>query len=89
MKHGDAEKLKNWNFPKAHLHVHAFDDILAKGVLRSYTTKLFERLHRTLKVWFNLRTNFKNIEEQVSCFTNTNSKHFLTNYRFCVQKPGL
>lgn len=60
-----SDTIKNWNFPKIHAHSHVFDHICAKGALWAYTTKLFERLHRPLKMWYRFRTNFKKIEGQV------------------------
>ena len=64
------ENPKNWNFPKAHTHMHAFDDVVNKGVTRNYNTKPNEKLHGPLKETYRLRTNFKNVGPQVSelCF---------------------
>ncbi len=56
---------KNWNFPKNHMHQHLFDDIVAKGVTRNYNTKYDEAMHRPLKDSYALRTNFRNIAQQV------------------------
>ncbi|KAF8136888.1 hypothetical protein K438DRAFT_2120589 [Mycena galopus ATCC 62051] len=36
---------KNWDFPKAHLHQHLFDDIERKGVTKNFTTKIDESMH--------------------------------------------
>ncbi|THG93162.1 hypothetical protein EW026_g7998 [Hermanssonia centrifuga] len=58
------KKVKNWNFIKIHSHVHAADDIRAKGVTRNYNTKPNENSHGRLKKAYQ-RTNFKNIEEQM------------------------
>ncbi|EKM49227.1 uncharacterized protein PHACADRAFT_201888 [Phanerochaete carnosa HHB-10118-sp] len=33
------KKLKDWNFAKNHSHIHAPDDILAKGVMRNFSTR--------------------------------------------------
>ncbi|KAF4599037.1 hypothetical protein EYR40_006126 [Pleurotus pulmonarius] len=56
--------IKNWNFPKNHLYVHLFDDIVAKGVTRNYNTKPSEQMHRGIrKTYFT--TNFKNIAPQI------------------------
>lgn len=57
--------IKRFNFPKMHARIHIFDDVEQKGVVKNYTTKHFERLHRPLKKWYLLRTNFKNIAPQV------------------------
>ncbi|KAK1220495.1 hypothetical protein PQX77_016730 [Marasmius sp. AFHP31] len=45
------EKLspKNWNFPKLHYFSHLFDDIQQKGVLRNFSTRLFEKKHGPLR----------------------------------------
>ncbi|PSR71516.1 hypothetical protein PHLCEN_2v12599 [Hermanssonia centrifuga] len=59
------QKIKNWNFIKIHSHVHAADDIRAKGVSRNYNTKPNEKSHGRLKDAYQ-RTNFKNIEGQIS-----------------------
>ncbi len=56
---------KNWNFPKCHTHIHAFNDIRKKGVTRNYNTKPNEKLHGPLKDTYRLRTNFKNVAQQV------------------------
>jgi hypothetical protein len=50
-----------------------------KGAVSCYTTKLFEGLHRTLKIWWALRTNFKNVESQVI--------HFFTDLETCFYLP--
>ena len=60
-----GEVTKDWNFPKIHAHSHVFDHIETKGALWCYTTKLFEWFHCSLKCWYQLHTNFKNVEEQV------------------------
>jgi hypothetical protein len=61
----DAEFKKNLDFPKYHAQNHVFDCIKAKGVLRNYTTRLFERLHIPLKKAYANHTNFKNVAPQV------------------------
>jgi hypothetical protein len=61
----DEEQFTNFDFPKLHAQLHSFKDILAKGVLRNFTTRLFERLHGILKVWYQNRTNFKDVASQV------------------------
>ncbi|KAF9491818.1 hypothetical protein BDN71DRAFT_1578516 [Pleurotus eryngii] len=59
-----AEVPKNWNFPKNHLYVHLFDDIVAKGVTHNYNTKPSEQMHRRIwKTYFT--TNFKDIAPQI------------------------
>jgi hypothetical protein len=42
-----------------------FADILAKGVTRGYNTKVNESMHGPLKDSYQLRSNFRNFEEQV------------------------
>ncbi|KAG1804750.1 uncharacterized protein HD556DRAFT_1225670 [Suillus plorans] len=59
------EDDKNWNFPKLHMTTHLFDDIEAKGVTRNYNTKPNEQMHGPLKDWYQRRTNFKNVAEQI------------------------
>ncbi|KAJ7860668.1 hypothetical protein B0H14DRAFT_2576448 [Mycena olivaceomarginata] len=56
---------KNWNFPKAHLHQHLFDDIECKGVTRNYNTKISEPMHRPLRDAYHNQTNFKNVQPQI------------------------
>ena len=55
-----------WNFPKMHLIKHLFNDIVAKGVTRNYSTKLFEKIHGPLGTCYVRITNFKNVGGQVS-----------------------
>ncbi|KAL4266406.1 hypothetical protein AB1N83_001284 [Pleurotus pulmonarius] len=55
---------KNWNFPKNHLYMHLFDDIVAKGVTRNYSTKPNEQMHGPLRRTYQ-RTNFRNIAPQI------------------------
>ncbi|KAJ7824630.1 hypothetical protein B0H14DRAFT_3728340 [Mycena olivaceomarginata] len=56
---------KNWNFPKAHLHQHLFDDIERKGVTRNYNTKISEPMHQPLRDAYHNQTNFKNVQPQI------------------------
>ncbi|KAI0310246.1 hypothetical protein OF83DRAFT_1070829, partial [Amylostereum chailletii] len=56
---------KNWNFPKVHLHQHAFDDIRAKGVTKNYNTKPNKKMHGPLKKAYLRRTNFKDVAPQI------------------------
>lgn len=56
-----------------HLRNHVFDDILQKGSLQNYDSLYNEPLHGPLKDSYQMRTNFKDIESQVSpspCFVN-------------------
>ncbi|KAG2128339.1 uncharacterized protein EDB93DRAFT_1096048, partial [Suillus bovinus] len=59
------ETMKNWNFPKKHLISHIFDDILAKGVTRNYSTKPNEKMHGSLRKIYLQCTNFKNVASQI------------------------
>jgi len=63
-KTGDLDE-KNWNFPKIHLQQHLFDDIVAKGATRNYSSKPNEGLNRPLKNKYT-RTNFRDVAEQVN-----------------------
>ncbi|KAI6037443.1 hypothetical protein BKA83DRAFT_4460325 [Pisolithus microcarpus] len=56
---------KNWNFLKNHMHMHAFDDIKAKGVTRNFNTKPNKKMHGPLKEKYKKHTNFKNVAQQI------------------------
>ncbi|KAK0457905.1 hypothetical protein IW261DRAFT_1579893 [Armillaria novae-zelandiae] len=56
---------KSWNFPNVHSHQHLVDDILRKGVTLNYNTKPNEKMHGPLKDAYQLRTNFKDVAEQI------------------------
>ncbi|KAJ6467793.1 hypothetical protein C8R45DRAFT_1055381 [Mycena sanguinolenta] len=58
---------KNWEFPKAHLHVHAFDDIVRKGVSKNFGTKIDESMHGSVRAAYLRQTNFKNVQPQILC----------------------
>ncbi|KAI0631788.1 hypothetical protein C8Q77DRAFT_1074747 [Trametes polyzona] len=60
---GDAKK--SWNFPKAHTHMHVFDNIEAKGVTANYNTKPNEKMHGPIKRTYQLRTNYRNVASQI------------------------
>ncbi|KAH9953929.1 hypothetical protein BC827DRAFT_1280060 [Russula dissimulans] len=60
-----GEDVKSWNFPKMHALVHSFDDVKAKGASCNYNTKPNEKLHGPLKKLYSMRTNFKNVAEQI------------------------
>jgi len=49
-----------------HLIQHLFDDIMAKGVTRNFTSKTFETLHGRLGVTYRRVTNYKDVTGQVS-----------------------
>lgn len=52
-----------------HLAHHLFDDIVAKGVTRNYSSKMFEKMHGPLKESYERRTNFKDVGGQVKTIT--------------------
>ncbi|KAF7967708.1 hypothetical protein HWV62_33335 [Athelia sp. TMB] len=56
---------KSWDFIKAHLPKHIFDDVVGKGATRNYNTKPNEKLHGPLKNAYRDRTNFKNVAQQI------------------------
>ncbi|KAF8132645.1 hypothetical protein K438DRAFT_1998510 [Mycena galopus ATCC 62051] len=56
---------KNWNFPKAHLQQHLFDDIERKGVTKNFTTKIDESTHGLVRAAYLQQTNFKNVQPQI------------------------
>lgn len=57
---------KDWHaIIKTHSHTHAIRDIRAKGVVGNMDTKPNERLNKEMRMFYQLMTNFKNVEEQV------------------------
>ncbi|KIK14010.1 hypothetical protein PISMIDRAFT_17600 [Pisolithus microcarpus 441] len=56
---------KNWNFPKNHTCMHAFNDIKAKGITHNFNTKPNEKMHGPLKEKYQKHTNFKNVAQQI------------------------
>ncbi|KAJ7687097.1 hypothetical protein B0H17DRAFT_1302090 [Mycena rosella] len=57
---------KNWNFPKFHARVHAFDDIEKKGATRNFGTKPSEAMHGPIRQTYSRLTNFKDVTPQAS-----------------------
>lgn len=56
---------KNWGFPKIHILIqHAFDNIEAKGITATYSTKPNEEFHGPIRAAYE-HTNYKNVEPQV------------------------
>lgn len=53
-------RVAGWNFPKTHVHVHLFDDILAKGVSINANTKYDKAMHVTLKDSYQNHGTFHN-----------------------------
>lgn len=49
-----------------HLIQHLFDDIEAKGVTRNFTSKTFEKMHGPLGDSYQRKSNFKDVDRQVS-----------------------
>ena len=66
-KHKGPPPLKDWNFPKIHAQLHLFDDIIAKGVTRNYNSKTNESFHGPIRWDYVSGTNFRDVDEQVSC----------------------
>ena len=62
---GSDDDSKDWNIPKMHTHVHAFPDIMAKGVTVNYDTKPNEGTHGAPKETYRLRSNGKEYEDTV------------------------
>ena len=66
-EHDDQDPpLKKWDFPKVHLQLHLFDDIIAKGVTRNYNTKPSESCHGPIRKDYLSSTNFRDVPKQVS-----------------------
>ncbi|KAG6905321.1 hypothetical protein DXG01_003456 [Tephrocybe rancida] len=57
--------MRKYNFPKLHNQTHAFDDIENKGVLKNFSTRLFEGRHKSLKKAYQSKTNFKQVAPQI------------------------
>jgi hypothetical protein len=51
-----------------HLIQHLFDDIMAKGVTRNFTSKTFEKMHGPMGDSYKQITNYKNVVPQVSVY---------------------
>lgn len=64
----EEDEAPDFNFPKAHMHSHLYDDIVAKGITLNYTTMINERIHRYIKEYYHERTNFRDVAEQLSYF---------------------
>jgi hypothetical protein len=56
------------DYPKLHWHKHAFEDILAKGPTRHYSTKPNEKCHGPLRESYLWHTNKRDVGEQVTLF---------------------
>ncbi|KAG2146329.1 hypothetical protein DEU56DRAFT_870107 [Suillus clintonianus] len=65
VKETDPDTIKNWNFPKIHSGKHIFDDIMAKGTARNFSTRPNEKQHGPIKKWYLRQTNRKNIADQI------------------------
>ncbi|KAG1795406.1 uncharacterized protein HD556DRAFT_1431701 [Suillus plorans] len=61
----DPDTIKNWNFPKIHSGKHIFDDIMAKGAARNFSTRPNEKQHGPIKWWYLRQTNRKDIADQI------------------------
>lgn len=86
-KHGKLDKKKKWNnAPKAHMHMHMPQDIMAKGATRHYNTKTFESMHRPLKQFYLWMSNFKNVGPQVCYYCIAHiPQRALTECLLCFQ----
>jgi hypothetical protein len=61
------EGATNWDgIIKIHSHTHAIRDIRLKGVISNMDTKTSERLNGPIRKAYQLQTNFKDVERQVS-----------------------
>ncbi|KAG1799033.1 uncharacterized protein HD556DRAFT_1231771 [Suillus plorans] len=63
--HLEVYTIKNWNFPKMHASKHIFDDIIAKGAARNFSTRPNEKQHGPIKRWYLRQTNRKDIANQI------------------------
>ncbi|TFK19099.1 hypothetical protein FA15DRAFT_709284 [Coprinopsis marcescibilis] len=61
---------KDWNFPKAHSHMHMFRDIHRKGATVNGNCKTFEHAHRPIRLDYQLHTNFKDVNNQIYHMNN-------------------
>ncbi|KAJ7877138.1 hypothetical protein B0H13DRAFT_2235919 [Mycena leptocephala] len=52
---------KDWNFPKFHSRLHAFDHIEKKGASRNFGTKTSESMHGAIRKTYLRLTNFKDL----------------------------
>ncbi|KAJ7065749.1 hypothetical protein C8F01DRAFT_1228972 [Mycena amicta] len=59
---------KNWNFPKIHLQLHMFDDILRKGAAKNFGTKIDESMHGPARAAYLTLTNKKDVAPQILRF---------------------
>ncbi|KAG1861170.1 hypothetical protein DFJ58DRAFT_715501 [Suillus subalutaceus] len=73
----DPDATKNWNFPKMHASKHIFDDILAKGAARNFSTRPNEKQHGLIKHWYLRQTNCKDIANQILVLDH---KSFVTEF---------
>ena len=74
----DLKRIEN------HLSMHVFDDIEAKGVTRNFNTKPNKKMHGPLKETYQLRTNFKDVADQVRQF---NIVHLIINTHCSIASP--
>ncbi|KAG1832600.1 hypothetical protein F4604DRAFT_1886959 [Suillus subluteus] len=61
----DPDVTKNWNFPKMHASKHIFNDIIAKGAARNFSTRPNEKQHGPIKRWYLRQTNREDIASQI------------------------
>lgn len=60
-----TSQKSDWKFPKIHAISHYKEDIMRSGVTENYSAEMWEMLHKVVmkKPW--LRTNRKNVEDQM------------------------
>ncbi|KIM89815.1 hypothetical protein PILCRDRAFT_2102 [Piloderma croceum F 1598] len=77
----DEEYLKKTgmpiDYPKLHWHKHAFEDILAKGPTRHYSTKPNEKCHGPLRESYLWHTNKHDVGKQI---LGDNHHHLMVKY---------
>ncbi|EKM49670.1 uncharacterized protein PHACADRAFT_201366 [Phanerochaete carnosa HHB-10118-sp] len=59
------KKHKDWNFAKNHSHIHAPEDILAKGVMRNFSTQVIECSY--LRVDYESKVTWKTVTDYLRC----------------------
>jgi len=63
--HDPESAQKNWNFLKAHLGKHVFQDIIEKGAAWNYSTRPNESQHGPIWKYYLCQMNRKDMPEQV------------------------
>ncbi|KAG1731088.1 uncharacterized protein EDB91DRAFT_1085205 [Suillus paluster] len=73
----DLDVMKNWNFPKMHASKHIFNNIIAKGAARNFSTQPNKKQHGPIKCWYLWQTNHKDIANQI---LELDHKSFVTEF---------